>query len=260
MSVDTQSYTGEIEPPVAVEAQQDDTNSYQQETNEDVAVHKDLLEPSSKEESSAPEVNPQAEHFKALREEVNRLKTEQSRVQKEHEDQLQLLRNNQFQRAEKPQEQVRQPKMFDGMDESDVPNVREIRSAWEQRESEYQSRIEELQVQQMHPDYAEVIQKHLVPLIQSKPHLARSIQTAENKAMFAYELGLMAKQAQQQQAPVISEQPRVSETAQRIVENARKPGTLSQTGGQGALSKADYYASMSDKDFAKLATQHMEAV
>jgi len=48
--------------------------------------------------------------------------------------------------------------------------------------------------------------------------------------------------------------------AQRIVENARKPATLSQAGGQSVLSKADYYATMSDAEFMKMANQHLESV
>ena len=51
-----------------------------------------------------------------------------------------------------------------------------------------------------------------------------------------------------------------SENAQRIVENARKPGTLSQGGGQAALSKADYFASMSDAEFMKMATRNLEGI
>ena len=55
-----------------------------------------------------------------------------------------------------------------------------------------------------------------------------------------------------QEAPVHK-----SNDAQKIVENARKPGNLAQAGGQTILSKADYYASMPEDQFMKLAAKHM---
>jgi hypothetical protein len=65
----------------------------------------------------------------------------------------------------------------------------------------------------------------------------------------------MAQQMQGQQVATTR-----SENAQRIVENAKKPGTLSQAGGQGALSKADYYASMSDQEFMRMASRNLEGI
>jgi hypothetical protein len=94
------------------------------------------------------------------------------------------------------------------------------------------------------------------------------IAQAPNKAKAAYDLGLMAKQSKTAVTPQISV-PEVkapqgttpSEIAQRIVDNANKPGTLATAGGVGSsLSKADYYASMSDADFAKLAAQNMSNI
>jgi hypothetical protein len=51
-----------------------------------------------------------------------------------------------------------------------------------------------------------------------------------------------------------------NENAQRIVDNSKKPGTLSQAGGQSTLSKADYFASMSDQEFMKMATRNLEGI
>jgi hypothetical protein len=142
--------------------------------------------------------------------------------------------------------------MFEGMKDDDVPNVAELRKEWADRESNYQARLEELQVQQAHPDYAEVIEKYALPLVQQKPHLAEGLRGATNKALFAYELGMMAKQMQ---APQVTQTR--SENAQKMVENSRKPGTLSQAGGQSVLSKADYFATMSDKEFLAMAEKNL---
>jgi hypothetical protein len=258
--IDMQSYAGEAQSPVAADHEVVDANSYQQQPNEDIAVHPELMEQESKPIDS-PEVpaNPQSEHFRALREEVGRLKADQDRTKREYEDQLSMLRANvaQHRSVEPP----KPAKMFEGMDDTDVPTVAEIRNEWQRRESDYQARIEELQVQQMHPDYAEVMEKYARPLVQNNPDFIKAIQGADNKALFAYKLAHLAKQAQefqqQQQQSVV---PQINASAQRIVDNSKKPGTLSQAGGQGALSKADYYASMSDQEFARLATKHLSEV
>ena len=119
----------------------------------------------------------------------------------------------------------------------------------------------ELQVQQQHSDYAEVINRYSVPLAKSDPTFVDALNRAENKALFAYQQGKREQRLQEAEGKLRELQaPKVSETAQRIVENSRKPGTLSQAGGQGALSKADYYATMSDQEFMKFAGRNLEGI
>lgn len=262
--IDMQSYAGAAKDPAAV-GQSIDPNSYQSQGGE-FPVNVALLNEVNKEftpEAAQPQLesNPQSENFRALREEVDRIKTEREAEKRDHQLQLEMLRANLAQsqmQAQPKQPEPQAKKMFEGMADDDVPNVSELRREWAQRESDYQSRLEELQVQQSHPDYAEVIEKFVLPLIKQKPHLAEGIQGARNKALYAYELGKMAQATYQPPAPVV-EAPK-NETAQRIVENARKPGTLSQAGGQGALSQADYFASMSDQDFMKFASKNLDAI
>lgn len=255
--IDMQSYAGEVKEPAAGVPQVVDTNSYQEVTEYPVQQH--LLDQPLKTEAEIateqPEINPQAEHFRALREEVDRIKAEKEAEKKEYQLQLDMLRANMEQRNRPVQPQVEERKFLDGMKEEDIPNVGELRREWDQKEAMYQSRLEELQVAQQHPDYAEVLEKYVVPLVKQKPHLAEGIQGARNKSLFAYELGKMAQQMQERQVTSVK-----SENAQRIVENSKKPGTLSQAGGQGALSKADYYASMSDQEFMKFAGRNLEGI
>lgn len=246
MSLDMRDYSGELDP-AAVDQTTFDSNSYLQETSEDQLISAD-----SSQESEAPvDHNPQAENFRALRDEVERMRAERDSEKRDYQAQLDLLRANMAPKAQEPQ----QRKFLDGLKDDDIPSVAELRKEFEQRESNYQNRIEELQVAQAHPDYAEVIEKYAIPLVKQKPHLAEGIQGASNKALFAYELGKMA-QAMQQSTTA----PAVSENAQRIVQNAKKPGTLSQAGGQGALSKADYIASMSDAEFYQYASKNLERI
>lgn len=254
--IDMEMY-GRGNAPAAVEQPLLDTNSYQKEDGE--YVHQELLDqPVKTQVNEAPEniPNPQADNFRALREEVDRIKAERESEKREYQLQIDMLRANVNSQQTQKQPEAPPKRMFDGMKDEDVPSVAEIRQEWQQRETEYQSRLEELQVQQMHPDYAEVIEKYALPLVRNKPHLIQGIQNSSNKALMAYELGKMAQQINGIQAPA----PTKSESAQRMVENSRKPGTLSQAGGQGALSKADYFASMSDQEFMKMASRNLEGI
>lgn len=272
IDIDMESYAGgKTSDPAAVGQQVVDTNSYHQGT-EDYPVQADLLDKPPAQVEAIPEpvkevINPQSENFRALREEVDRIKVEKEAEKREYQVQLEMLRANLAQQQyQKQPEPVQSKRMFDGMKEDDVPNVAEIRAEmnreWAQKEQVYQAKLEELQVQQQHPDYAEVIEKYALPLVKQKPHLAEGLQGASNKALFAYELGKMAQQMQGQQViqQKAAEVVQRSENAQRMVENSRKPGTLSQAGGQAALSKADYFASMSDQEFMKMATKNLEGI
>ena len=233
-----------------------DTNSYLQgdESPVDQTILDSMHEQATP-EPEAPEANPKTENFRALREEVDRIKAEREMEKREHQLQLDMFRANQNVNQNVNQAPKPSKEMFEGMPEDDVPTVGELRREWQQREAGYQSRFRELQVQQMHPDYAEVIEKHTVPLLKQKPHLLTGLQNSDNKALFAYELGKMA-----QQINTPSQITSKSENAQKIVENSRKPGTLSQAGGQGSLSKADYFATMSDAEFMKMASRNLEGI
>lgn len=255
IDIDMKSYAGAYDDSAA-ENQVVDTNSYQQEASE----YPVNLEPNEGQEASQPppeppSSNPQSEHFRALREEVDRIKAEREAEKREHQLQLELLRANMGPPPQQERQQPQERKFLDGMKEDDIPNVGELRREWDQKETMYQARLEELQFAQSHPDYAEVLDKYLAPLVKQKPHLARGIQASDHPSLMAYELGKMAQQMQERRESTV-----VNENAQRIVENAKKPGTLSQAGGQSALSQADYYASMTDREFMKFAGKNLEGI
>jgi hypothetical protein len=132
-----------------------------------------------------------------------------------------------------------------------------------EREAEYQLTLGELQVKSKYSDYDEVTSKYGVPLIENEPDLAQGFLSASNKAAYLYKIGKMAMNAErgtQIQEPV-QQAPQASQNAQRIVENAKKPGTLSNTvGGAGNLSKADYYASMSEAEFQAFVSKNMQEI
>ena len=253
------SYSGEINDQAAADQQIIDTNSYQTEAPIEAPAQQDAIASptEAQNEQASVEIAPtkQELNFKALREEVDRMKVDRDKERAEFQQQIDMYRANVAQRQEPQKEQ----KMFEGLKDDDIPSVGDIERAFRQKEADYQSRIEELQVAQQYPDYAEVLEKFVAPLIKQKPHLAEGIQGAKNKALFAYELGKMAKQGQEAQN-MTQAQTQKSTIAEKIVENSRKPGTLSSAGGQSVLSKADYYASMSDKQFAEFASKNLEGI
>lgn len=277
LDIDMESYGRSYQEPAAV-VPPAEPNSYHQEEGE--YVHQEFLdkpvEPALENqvnhtEPLAENINPQAENFRAIREELGRMKSEREIEKREHNLQMDIWRANQNQ-PQRQQEAPKRQEMFEGMRGDDIPNVEEMtnafrnfRNEFEEKEAGYKARLEELQVQAAHPDYEEVIEKYAIPLVKQKPHLAEGLQGASNKALFAYELGRMAKQMQEfqiQQAPVAQVQQPIqrSNDAERMLANSRKPGTLSQAGGQSTLSKADYFATMSDQEFMKMATQNLEGI
>lgn len=282
MSVDLDikdfSFTGEQNVPAAVEQQVVDSNFYQQEVNEESEVRRDLLEPpvdrvgeaakamdrSAQErkviEQEVREPSQQELNFKALREEVDRIKAEKESERREYQLQLEVLRANV---NHQNQAQEKEPKKFLGnLADSDVPSVADIRQEWDAREASYKAKLEELEVQQRNPDYAEVIEKYAVNLAKTDPTFMEGLRGASNKALYAYQQGKREKEVQDLRAQIQqrSVPDMKAETAQRIVDNSRKPGTLSQAGGQGALSKADYFASMSDREFMEMARKNLENI
>lgn len=264
MSIDTENFKGEIEAPAAGESQQQ--NSFERETHDEEFR---MPDPSPETSSTAvdpvatPEApkaeDPQERNFRALTESIEQLKAKQDVERKEHQLQLDMLRANLVQR---PPETHKQKQIFDGMQDSEIPNVGEFRKAWSERENEYNSRIEELQVQSQHSDYAEVLNKYGKQLAETDPAFVQGIEGAKNKALFAYQYAKREQRLQELEAQVKSNGNSIpkSNDAQRIVDNAKKPGTLAQTGGQGVLSKADYFATMSDQDFIKYASKHLEQI
>ena len=269
MTIDMKSFAGETESPAAVEQQS--LNSYERNEHEfpvlppesaEQAAPPVAIDAQSEPVQSAPAEDAQALNFKALSESVEKLKAEREAEKREYQLQLDMLRANISRKAEP--EAPKAKKMFDGMEDADVPNVGELRKAWGEREQAYNEKIEELQVANMHSDYAEVLGKYGKHLAETDPVFLQGLRGAENKALFAYQYAKREQEIQTLRETIKNQTPSApsvqSSNAQKIVENARKPGTLAQAGGQSALSKADYYATMSDQEFMKMASKHLETI
>lgn len=215
--------------------------------------------PSEPEVAQAVEpVQPESDkeyNFRALRDELAQIKEDRDRLR----DDFEGLRRHQVQRQPEPPRK----RAIDEINSDDLVTGAQFKQAMAEREAEYQLMLGELQVKSQNPDYDEVTAKYGVPLIEKEPDLAQGFLASTNKAAYLYKLGKMAMLAEQrQQLPEpVMQPPQPSQAAQRIVENSRKPGTLSNTvGGSGGLSKADYIASMSDAEFKALVDKNLEQI
>lgn len=193
-------------------------------------------------------------NFRALREELAQIKEDRDRLRDEFEG----LRRNHVQRQPEPPRK----RAIDDLNPDDLITGAQFKQIMAEREAEYQLMMGELQVKSQNPDYDEVTAKYGVPLIEKEPDLAQGFLASNNKAAYLYKLGKMAMLAEQRQVPEpVMQAPEPSKTAQRIVENASKPGTLSNAvGGSGNLSKVDYIASMSDAEFAAFMKKNLEQI
>ena len=217
----------------------------------------------SVEAEQAEQVSDKEYNFKALREELVQERVHREKLERD----LEYLRDN-HQRVQRQPEPPRERAM-DRIKEDDLVTGAQFKQAMAEREAEYQIMLGELQVKSQHSDYDEVTAKYGVPLIEKEPDLAQGFLSAPNKAAYLYKIGHMARQeaelhrllAEQKQGVQQTQAPQASRDAQRIVENSKKPGTLSNAvGGSGQLSKTDYIASMSDAEFYAYVQKNLQEV
>ncbi len=100
-----------------------------------------------------------------------------------------------------------------------------------------------------------MVTQHVPQLTSKNPIFAEMIQNSSNPYEAAYLLAELTSKV----AQTVPEQRPMSQNmnGQRALNNASKPQTLASVGGQGQLSAADYYASMSDEDFMKIAGRNL---
>lgn len=202
-------------------------------------------------------------NFRALRDSNAKLKAEMEAEGARYQRELDDLRMQMQHQAPKQEKKG----ALDDQSDDELLTVGKYRQTVLEMQEQHQQELQALRMEQeetkariQYSDYDEVMEKYSIPLLKENRDFARAFQASENKANFAYEIGkrelLMQQYKEQldqlqlkQQNPAES-QP--SRNAQRMVDNARKPGTLSSArGGQPSLSKADYWATCSEADFQK---------
>lgn len=176
--------------------------------------------------------------FLSLRAEQDRLKEQLQTVT----DNYQLLRENVSSRnsqRDEPQEPAK--------DDTDLVSWGEARKMLVEQRNEMQ----ELRMQQAHPDYQETINKYLTKAIKEDPTIARDIQLYMSQGLDAaqYAYGRVKNSKVFQDA---NRENQRSEKAHKIVNNHKQPGNLSQLGSPAPVNATSAYDSMSDSDFRAL--------
>lgn len=195
----------------------------------------------SQENLSAKEHN-----FRALREEASKLQAERE-YWKGQAEAYQKMPQRQPEPAQDPYATV------DWDNTSDVRKAFDLlRQENQGLRSEFKDALTAVQTKSQYQDWNNMVTQHVPELTSKNPIFAEMIQKASNPYEAAYLLAeLNAKAAGQQSSQ------QMSSNAQRAIANAQKPQTLASVGGSGTLSNADYYASMSDEDFIKVASRNL---
>lgn len=182
-------------------------------------------------------------NFRAVREELSKLKEEREYWKGQAE----------AYKSPQRQEPVReQASPFKDLPDDEWVNGQQVKHAYQNLRQEFQDKFAAIETKAQHSDWNSLVTQNVPQLTNKNPLFAEMIQNASNPYEAAYLLAELNARGRQESAPT---QP--SPDAQRAIHNASKPRTLESVGGSPTLSKADYYATMSDKDFETLATKNL---
>ncbi len=220
-------------------------NSYQDVNTDQVVTDPGVIQ----QEVAAPALSDKEMNFRALREETAKLKAESEYWRGQAEAYSKVPH------APEPA-QVNQEDAYSALDWDDGRDVRKafdtLREQNQAMKHELKDAITALTTKTQHQDWNNMVTQHVPQLTSKNPIFAEMIRNASNPYEAAYLLAELNARASQ---PELPQQPNVN--AQRALANASKPGSLASVGGQGQLSAADYYASMSDEDFNKIAARNL---
>lgn len=209
--------------------------------------------------SQEAEVSEKEYNFKALRDSIAQEKAERESERLRYQQELENMRY-QMQQMQPEKKEVSDP--LDGLEKDEWLTVDKFRQAQKWQQKQYEQEIADLKTQNLenqarlrHSDYDEVMEKYSIPFLKNDTNFAHGIRNAPDPAEYAYQIGRMRMDIDKAREPEV----RQSRDAQRLVQNSRKPVTLSNVrGGQQAISTAELYETMSDKDFEALVRKNME--
>lgn len=188
-------------------------------------------------------------NFKALRDEAARLKEEREYWKGQAEA---------FSKNASPQSQ-QQTNPYESLDWDDGNDVKKafqsLKYENDTLRNEMKDALTALNTKSQHQDWDKMVTQNIPELTSKNPIFAEMIKNASNPYEAAYilsELNSKASSANLNQ--------NTPSYGNRAMQNAQKPQTLASVGGRGQLSSADYYASMSDEDFIKIASKNMASI
>lgn len=194
-------------------------------------------------------------NFRAMRDEISKMQQEREYWKGRAEA------HESSQPYQREPEQPKKADPFAGLEESDWESGKNVRQAFEtlrqdnQRlKNEFQDKLAALEAKSAHPEWQNLVTQHVPQLTSKNPIYAEMIRNSSNPYEAAYLLAELNARGTQQGG---QQPPAMSSNAQRALANAQKPQSVASIGGQGTLNSADYYASMSDEDFNKLAARNL---
>lgn len=209
------------------------------------------------EQKSRPvEESDQERNWRALREKAARAE--------------ELERENAYLRGKTERESERQaePDEFSKLDDDEYLSKAQVKKYLEEFEAKNQQKFAEInfandqeRMRMQHKDYDEVVNNYSVDLIKNNPYFNVQFKGASNPAAYAYQIGKAARMEKQMMQPKEAPIEPERRNAERIVQNSRKPATLSSArGGSPQMSQADYWATMSESEFLSKVNKHSEEV
>jgi len=214
-------------------------NSYQ-DVNMGQVVD-DPLNTGSKVEVADQQVSDKEMNFRALRDEVAKMKEEREywKGQAEAYSRQPVASKEDAFNALEWDNAADVKKAFDAIRQENVKLRDEMRDA-----------LTAVETKAKRQDWNTMVTQHVPQLTSKNPIFAEMIQNASNPYEAAYLLAELNAKASN--TPVQQQN-----YGQRAIANASKPLTLNSVGGNSQLGAADYYASMSDEDFMKVASRNL---
>lgn len=191
-------------------------------------------------------------NFRALRDEASKLKEEASYWKGQAEA---------YSRIPTRQPESTQATQQDALAALDWEEPKDVQKAFNairhenvRLREEIKDALSAIETKSQRQDWNKMVSQHVPQLTSTNPIFAEMIQKVSNPYEAAYLLADLNARASQ---PAPSQPDYGNGNGQRAMTNAQKPQTLASVGGQGQLSAADYYASMSDEDFMKIAGRNL---
>lgn len=198
------------------------------------------------------QLSEQQMNFRALRDEVAKMKEEREYWK----GQVEVYSKIPTRQPELVQES--QQDAFTALDWDDSRDVQKAFNAVRQENVKLREEIKDaltaIETKSQRQDWNKMVTQHVPKLTSTNPIFAEMIQKVSNPYEAAYLLAELNARATQTEPNNI---PQNNGNGQRALANAHKPQTLASVGGHGQLSSADYYASMSDEDFMKIAGRNL---
>lgn len=193
----------------------------------------------------------QQQNFEALRGEIAKMQSERD-YWRGQADAFSKIPTRQ------PEPQATQQDALAALDWDDSRDVQKAFNAIRQENVRLREEIKDaltaIETKSQRQDWNKMVAQHVPQLTSTNPIFAEMIQKVSNPYEAAYLLAELNSRA-----TTAAQENRVQDygNGQRAIANAHKPQTLASVGGQGQLSAADYYASMSDEDFMKIAARNL---